>query len=852
MIRVLCLLCLAFFPSNVLAEKIKVISGEHADFSRIVVQFGSQTDWIFGRVEGGYELRSSLTDSNFDLSEVFKFIPKTRVEMIDSNSPGSLFLKVSCKCSADAFELRKGRIVMDIKSSAPLAESPYERLLPELADSYILDTNIFGSTRTHAKQTPVKNQSVERKIGKMNRSRVSLEKIIVKKLTSGTLALATIRSAQELISKSGTYWVKFADHVNYITSKRMDLSATTSADDNFLKVSGLANILTGHKLENPEEHVSLLGGTGFQKPNMNDGKPTNVAQQALLRQLQRAAAQGLIIVTPSVIKKPLSKNDHSDRHPPEVFISTNKIEPDQKPTHMKIKTAFDNGSIQKPNVDDEGLECLPENLLAVGDWGPDAESKSPYGDLRSQLVGEFDEISPAKLTALIRRNIFLGFGAEAKTLLKSFDKEIEGKEILLELASIMDEQSLAASSILQSQLSCANTSTIWGILAHQKIPPGEKLDANTTILTFSGLPIHLRQHLGPGLMQRFLDIDDPSTAAAIGKLIERGSTVNNQKSKLVKAQLAAIGGDNDESILILSSIVKNGGPTTPVALVELIDTQLQSGNGVSEDDTLAADALAVEYRGTEIGHRLIVAVINGLLLNGKIEQAFENIEAALTSKNLEADEAEALRATTHLKNARDSSDEQFLKSAFHHKFSDSHISETSHQARFAVAKRLLDLGFSNAAKQALPKEIQPENTKHSVLLARIALSEKKPVTAKKLLQDIDNGEEKMLLAQIGEMNGEYDISAEIYREMKMPEAQISAAWRDSDWEQVALLEDSTKAGAAKIALQSSKTPEQTENQEQPIVGTFPDSDTETKRNQGRNLLLQSQNVRQVFSSLIFE
>lgn len=73
MIRVLgFILMLASLPHGVVAEVINVRSGEHAGFSRLVMQFSPDVTWEFGRVDGQYELRTNQKDTTFETSEVFR------------------------------------------------------------------------------------------------------------------------------------------------------------------------------------------------------------------------------------------------------------------------------------------------------------------------------------------------------------------------------------------------------------------------------------------------------------------------------------------------------------------------------------------------------------------------------------------------------------------------------------------------------------------------------------------------------------------------------------------------------------------------------------------------------------
>ena len=64
------------------AQEITVISGEHSDFTRLVVlDRDLDENWEFGRVADGYSLR--LSNGSFDLGNVFDRIPRKRLEQIE-------------------------------------------------------------------------------------------------------------------------------------------------------------------------------------------------------------------------------------------------------------------------------------------------------------------------------------------------------------------------------------------------------------------------------------------------------------------------------------------------------------------------------------------------------------------------------------------------------------------------------------------------------------------------------------------------------------------------------------------------------------------------------------------------
>lgn len=121
---------LAFLVSSLpaLAETARVSSGEHADFSRLVITLEAPSDWRFGRTPDGYALSFLRKGISFDTAAVFARIPKTRIGAVRQDPETSrLQVSAQCECHATAFEFRPGIIVVDVRNGPPEADSPFEK-----------------------------------------------------------------------------------------------------------------------------------------------------------------------------------------------------------------------------------------------------------------------------------------------------------------------------------------------------------------------------------------------------------------------------------------------------------------------------------------------------------------------------------------------------------------------------------------------------------------------------------------------------------------------------------------------------------------------------------------------------
>lgn len=101
------------------AQQISVRSGEHDGFSRLVFMFPRGTAWAVEQVAGGYRLSTTSTDFQFNLAEVFKFIPKTRISAIHPDvDRRSIFVNTSDAVHSESFQLENGAVVLDVIDGA--------------------------------------------------------------------------------------------------------------------------------------------------------------------------------------------------------------------------------------------------------------------------------------------------------------------------------------------------------------------------------------------------------------------------------------------------------------------------------------------------------------------------------------------------------------------------------------------------------------------------------------------------------------------------------------------------------------------------------------------------------------
>ena len=136
MMRWLCALLLILYAQTVLAETIRIRSGDHADFTRLVLTILPGRDWQFGRSGESYVLFSGDPVDIFETARVFDRIPSGRIaDLVSGQSPGRLQIVTGCDCHATAYLWRPDRLVIDVVEGPAPADSPFETQLDPVAET---------------------------------------------------------------------------------------------------------------------------------------------------------------------------------------------------------------------------------------------------------------------------------------------------------------------------------------------------------------------------------------------------------------------------------------------------------------------------------------------------------------------------------------------------------------------------------------------------------------------------------------------------------------------------------------------------------------------------------------------
>lgn len=121
-------LILAALATPAMAETARVLSGEHGDFTRLVIELPGKAGWRMGRTEQGYAFAVEGPEQpEFDLTGIWQRIDRTRLAAAAQDpASGRLDLQLGCVCHIFPFEYQPGVVVLDIRPGAAPAGSVFE------------------------------------------------------------------------------------------------------------------------------------------------------------------------------------------------------------------------------------------------------------------------------------------------------------------------------------------------------------------------------------------------------------------------------------------------------------------------------------------------------------------------------------------------------------------------------------------------------------------------------------------------------------------------------------------------------------------------------------------------------
>ncbi len=755
-VRALLAFCAILVAPAGWADGIRVKSGEHEGFSRLVVEFRDLPDWRFGRTENGYALVTKPGGWNYDLGEVFRFIPRSRIrEVIVGKDGERLSIILGCDCHARAFVVRDTAIVLDV------LDAPSD------------ETAAFDGFLDAPSANTEKNRPAPF---------VDWFETDTASLFTGVRLVAGLPDSRPEIAETNSPRVR-----EPIQPKARDVASVTPE----ARISLFRDGTLPRNVPPMPVPIAAESETDRSRPDVippeaaarSDANRDAVAS-LLASEVARAATRGF-----------LEANVESEPTPvPSADAPLGNISVRESDRSGRTEPATD------PQAASLLASCIADSELDVAAWGPnDSMAPMSLAEPRANLFGEFDQPDRTSSERLARFYIGSGFGAEAAAVLAAIGEDRRSTRLLSALSAIVDEMPEEVPELFRDQIHCPGRSALWAALGGADPGPVPSAAESASVLAaMDELPLPLRRHLGSRLVQFFLSQGDMPAADAARRLIGRAPGPHGESYDLVAARLDAETRDDEGALDALRAESTGPSDYAPEALVALLE-EMRERREVAEDRLLeTAMVRAYEIRGADTADRLNGEIVRAFVLKGDYSKALEYLRDTRDRDALSHDAMMGLADEFVLSLAEHAPDDVF----FNHVFSaqqSAGLERWHDQTALRVAERFLELGFPALARRHLDSAGEDPSVP-AIFEARLSLAEEDPRSAIEVLATDDAPEASILRAEAFVRLDQHAEAADAYSALGDTDRSLHLSWRGGNLERLASAGVGARSAIASLVL----------------------------------------------------
>ncbi|MEO0772839.1 MAG: hypothetical protein AAFZ04_06620 [Pseudomonadota bacterium] len=751
------------------AQTVIVRAGEHADFTRVVFNVPERMEVAITYRDGGIDLQFDRRDLQFETDTVFDFIPTTRLTALDVQTETG-----TPEIEADA-GLSTVRLSLDCRCDIQIDWAGDRAFVVDIRDETALSAALFPGPEDASSTKPPRDAA----------------DFFPDPLPA---ILGPVPAGPSEVEQAKANPVA-----------QSDTSLNLLSDFGQPSVGSVAFLLADAQ----DRQQSLLSTPAPQPTEYSER--LNESQDAILQQIGRAATQGLLEPRTSTLPD-LPEPDSPSNEPqptPENQTGTVQTTRDgvgplnpntvqanpQRNMTISAATSMDQAMSERLNIalgEGQTPGCMNPQRVDAAAWAKDERFISQIGDLRSAILGEFDEPSPAAIKKLAQFYIHFGFGAEAKQVMTMLPAEKTPDPVLLAMINILEHGHDGQTSALAGYMDCDPLVAVWSLLSYEKVPGNEPIDPDGIVRGILNFPVHLRAHLGPIVGEKLRVAGYPNSADHIARALLRNEDTTSTAAAFLDTMTDATGPDARPSEASLEEVVADNSQPSPEALLKLIDARLSEDALMSEDMALLAGAFATELRDVPMGQDMARAYILSLGASGAFDDAFAELtrlsNSAPVPRNGTLSDLLGLLADK-------ATDPVFL----------THTIAAAPSTRFklddtvgnALAARLLSLGFPDQASTFVEPMAQGAAERSRKLIrAEIALKINRPRQAELEVLGESGDDVMAIIARARSMAGEHGAAQDIFTGINAAEDAERQAFLGGDWNALQTSSDPAIAAVA--------------------------------------------------------
>lgn len=732
------------------ADVVTVVSGEHEGYTRLVLTVSPDREWYLDVRQTTARLKFTYQDLEFDDSEVFARIPRTRLvstRAVQSENNTEYVLDLGCDCEVRAFPYLDSYIVIDIADppNSSIEQPPARHFAPVLGSAMLPDANY---------QTPV---------------------FVSWTPPSAPRYFDSPHGVNFPIQMDGveSFWL--------MPAQSPDAPPSTPHDTE----TSVINAAATHTEAAPASDEALQ-------------EAVDAARSSLLQQLTLAADQGLLKLNSAIPAISQADETAQEIEPTEVVVveMPEEIVRLENDNQVLIQTVFSrDANAARGGEEPENSRCPSQESLDIATWGSGNSFSNELSDARKRLLKEFDEPDFAEVERLIRTYLRYGLGAEARSYLFNNGQNLEESRLLLDLSAVVDGLSVQPGGPLSQAIGCDGVAGLWAVVGAYPNVEQQIGDKGSIIDAFSALPPDIRRMLGPRLASTFLDSGFDELGRQVSNILQRTPGDHGNAHELVVGNLMEVEGSTLEAGEAYQALIEENTVVAPDALIELATLGLKQDQPSPVHLLLDLGSAANMMRGTKKGGQLrrleslwmarvvgeaaainllIAEIVSDPVNADLMRQTAEEILSALsTNTKLESSYAEIVYS--YSKNIP--------------------MGEGADSLRLEIAGKLLLSGLPDYSIEILQPLVQRNNLDALLLSAQANMRAYRPDSALQMLKSASGDEVGIIRveAYLGLENFDYALD-ELDNFANRANAVVMPHWFEGDWATVVV----TNRAAAEI------------------------------------------------------
>lgn len=708
-------------------DTVFVRAGEHPSYSRLVIQIERDLPWEFRTIGRRAVLTLPETDTEFDVSEVFKRIPKTRILSLRSVKNGGdteLAMTFGCACEAQA-KIESNLLIIDVSESetslglgtkpSDLSEMTSDLPPPRPASPTTIAEMDPGTQETQERPTIAENQELE-----------------------------SIESGPPTNEQNTDETIGPNDVADLLIQQ-----LNRAAEQGLVELATQETVVT----PNAEPDVPMMEPEKFLARAEEDIDGLEAMAKRFARELSQPEIGGSVAV-----------------RVPETISTLSR--PGQLPEIARLDK--DTNAAKNEN-------CIDPNLLDVRHWSDERPAAIQISDLRGKLFGEFDKPDTNTALDLVRLYIAYGFGLEAQTLISDLGLSGYEVEVLNEIATSIDGQQNALGGHLDKAAGCGGSNDLWRAVALGTTESLPIPEPDEIITFFAEMPILVRRLLAPSLIQSFLARNQVEEATRLLEIVDRSPGTDNAALVMARAQLDHTTGKIHAAEQAFSDLVRQGGPESVPAAILLTESIVARGAKVPDLLVQDLEALVRVHRGTDLGSRLRLSEISAKAGSDRLDDALKVVREQ--SGGVLTPGSELSIATNSIlsdASIQKNGVSELLKALF--KNSDLLTSPAIYpETRVHLANQFVESGLPNSAWEFLTTN--PENTPdgQDFLLGQALLAMDLSTQALEALSKNTSEQAAVVRAKAYAKSGDYSMAYKELVDFDIEENLARFAWLANDW-----------------------------------------------------------------------